>query len=350
MERGSRRRGAIMEASRKALVTGANGHIGNNLVRALLQRGYTVRASVRDARDAAKTRALPEGIEVVSLDVRDEEQFVRVSEGIDVLSHVAATYKNYTASQAEAEEMVRDSVEGARAAVMAAARNRIRRVVLTSSGVTIPRVPRGGPATPEADWRTDFTLPYHRGKTLAEQEAWKLAKEHGVDLVTVLPGAILGPGFTRGTSSTDVIESIRLGGMKNGAPNANFPAVDVRDVVEGHILAAESSAGGRFILCNDRLPQLAELARVAHEVDPEVPLPGKVLPDFALTFGPLLDWLNHKTRGAPRTVGPEFVAAVRGKEWTMSNQRARDELGWRPTIPLERSVADTLATLKSLHR
>ena len=164
-----------------------------------------------------------------------------------------------------------------------------------------------------------------------------------------LPGAMLGPGFTRSTSTTDVIESIRLGGMKNGTPNANLPAVDVRDVVEGHILAAESSAGGRFILCNDRLPPLAELARVAHEVDPAIPLPGKVLPDFALALGPLFDWLNHRTKGAPRTIGPEFIAAVRGKEWTMSNQRARQELGWRPTIPLEQSVADTLATLKSLH-
>lgn len=330
-------------------MTGANGHIGNNLVRALLERGWDVRASVRDAADPAKTRSLPQGIEVVSLDVRDEEQFVRVSQGIDVLFHLAATYKNYTASRAEAEEMVRDSVEGARAAMRAAARNRIRRVVLTSSVVTIPLVPRGGPATTEAEWRTDFTLPYHRGKTLAEQEAWKLAKELGVDLVTVLPGAILGPGFTRGTSSTDVIESIRLGGMKNGTPNTNFPAVDVRDVVEGHILAAENSTGGRFILCNDRLPTLAELARVAHEVDPAIPAPGKVLPDFALALGPFFDWLNHKTHGAPRTVGPEFIAAVRGQEWTMSNQRARQELGWRPTIPLERSVADTLATLKSLH-
>jgi dihydroflavonol-4-reductase len=339
-----------MQQSRKVFVTGANGHVGNNLVKALLERGYKVRASVRDANDPAKTRLLPvDDIELVSLDVRDERQFALASEGVDILFHVAATYKNYTASKQEADEMRRDAIEGARAAVMAAARNRIPRMVLTSSTVTLPLVPRGGRATTEEDWRTDFTLPYHEAKTVAEQEAWKLAREHGVNMVSVLPGGIIGPGFSRGTSSTNVIESIMVGGLKHGTPNANFPAVDIRDVVDGHIRAAESDATGRFNIINDKLPTLAELGRIAHEIDPSIPPPGKQLPDFVATLAPFFDWLNHKTLGSPRTLGSEFVAAVKGKEWTMSNQRARRELGWSQRIPLEQSVADTITTLRKLH-
>lgn len=338
-----------MQQTRTAFVTGANGHVGNNLVKALLDRGYRVRASVRDAGDRAKTCLLPiNDIELVSLDVRDEAQFVEASKGVDLLFHVAATYKNYTSTRQEADEMRRDAVEGARAAVMAAARNRIPRMVLTSSVVTIPFMPRGGRATTEEDWRSDFSVPYHEAKTVAEQEAWKLAREHGVDMVAVLPGAILGPGFSRGTSSTNVIESIMLGGLKNGTPNVNFPAVDIRDVVDGHIRAGESGATGRFIILNDTCPTFAELGKLAHEIDPSVPLPGKQLPDFVMTLGPLFDWINHKTLGSPRTIGPEFVAALKGREWTMSNQRARQELGWRQTIPLEQSVSDTLSTLKGL--
>jgi dihydroflavonol-4-reductase len=341
-----------MHAGNRALVTGANGHVGNNLVKALLARGWRVRASVRDATDSSRTRLLPvRDVEVVGLDVRDLPQFEQVSQGVDVLFHVAATYKNYTRTKAEAEEMTRDAVEGACNAVLAAAKNRISRLVLTSSVVTIPLVPRGGRATTEEDWRTDFTLPYHRAKTLAEKEAWRLAREHDVNMVAVLPGGILGPGFARGTSSTDVIESIWRGGLKNGAPNANFPAVDIRDVVQGHILAAEKAdASGRFILINDHLPTLSELARAAHEADPAVPPAGKLLPDFVMSFAPFFDWVTHKTTGAPRTVSAEFVAAVAGKEWTMSNARARKDLGWSQTVPLQQSVADTLATLKSLHR
>jgi len=338
-----------MQHARKVFVTGANGHVGNNLVKALLERGYRVRASVRDANDPAKTRLLPvDDIELVSLDVRDERQFLEASKGVDILFHVAATYKNYIASKQEADDMRRDAIEGARAAVVAAARNRIPRMVLTSSVVTIPLVPRGGRATTEEDWRCEFTVPYHQAKTVAEQQAWQLAKEHGVNMVSVLPGAILGPGFSRRTSSTDAIESIMVGGLKNGTPNANFPAVDIRDVIDGHIRAAESDATGRFIIINDKLPTLAELGRLAHDIDPSIPPPGKLLPDFVMTLGPFFDWLNHKTLGAPRTVGSEFIAAVKGKEWTMSNQRAKMKLGWSQRIPLEQSVADTVATLRGL--
>jgi dihydroflavonol-4-reductase len=339
-----------MADRKQAFVSGANGHIGNNLVKALLDRGYSVRASVRDAGDAVKLQGLPlDRIEVVSLDVRDADRFAQVTAGTQVLFHLAATYKNYVRDAAEADEMTRDSLEGARAAVLAAARNAVPRLVFTSSVVTIPLVPRGGPPTTEADWRTEFQVPYHRAKTLAEQEAWRLAREHGVDMVAVLPGAVIGPGFQRGTASTDAIESIRCGGLKRGTPRANFPAVDVRDVVEGHLLAAESGKGGRFIVCNDHLPTLQELGRLAHACDPSIPPPGPLMPDAAMALGPLFDWINHKATGAPRTVGSEFIAAVRGKEWTMSNARAKAELGWRQRVPLERSVADTLATLKALH-
>lgn len=337
-----------MVTTKTALVTGANGHVGSNLVPALLQAGYRVRASVRDR---SKTSMLPTGdIELVSLDVRDAAQFREAAAGIDVLFHVAATYKNHTASRAEADEMVRDSMEGVQSAMLAAAHNGVKRVVLTSSAVTVPMVERGGRATTEDDWRTDFTLPYHRAKTQAEQEAWRLAREHGLDLVTVLPGAIIGPGFSRRTPSTNLIESIMLGGLKMGAPDANFPAVDIRDVVSGHLLAAESGATGRFIVCNDVLPSLLELTRAMHAIDPTVPAAPRLLPPFTDNLAPLFDWINHKTLGTPRMLGREFAAAVKGKVWTMSNARAKRDLGWQQQVSLEQSLADTMATLRRLRQ
>jgi nucleoside-diphosphate-sugar epimerase len=124
--------------------------------------------------------------------------------------------------------------------------------------------------------------------------------------------------------------------------------VDIRDVVEAHILAAESGATGRFLIVNDVLPSLFELARVMHGIDPSVPAAPWMLPPFATAMIPLFDWINHKTLGAPRTVGREFTAAIKGKAWTISNARAKKELGWRQQIPLEQSLADTMATLRRL--
>ncbi len=338
-----------MNAGTVALVTGANGHVGRNLAPALVQRGYRVRATVRDTADPARTAGLAmPGIELHALDVRDERRFSELASGVDLLFHVAATYKNYTASGAEADEMVRDAIEGARAAVNAAAANGVRRLVLTSSVVTLPLMPKGGRKTTEADWRTDFRLPYHRAKTLAEQEAWRIARARGVDMVAVLPGAILGPGFTRSTSSTDAVQGILLGAFKAGVPDQNFPAVDIRDVVRGHVLAAESEAEGRFIICNDVLPSFAAMVRILHAIDPSVPPPGPLLPRFVLPLAPLFDWINHRTLGTPRMINRDFIAAVGGKHWTMSNERAKRVLGWRQEVPLEQSLADTAATLRQL--
>lgn len=338
-----------MENARKVLVTGANGHLGSNLVKTLLERGYQVRASVRDRGDSAKTRNLPVAdIELVNLDVRDEKQFALAGEGIDIMFHAAATYKYYTATQAEAEEMVRDCIDGARSAVLAAARNAIPRLVLTSSIVTLPQLPKGGPPTTEDHWRTDFSVPYMRGKTLAEQEAWKLAKAHGVDMVTVLPGAITGPGFVRGTATTNLIESIMLGGMRLGAPDSNMAPVDVWDVAEAHLLAAEGHAAGRFIVCNDQLLSYFDLAHALHRIDPSIPAPARLIPDAVIALGPLFDWLNHKLLGAPRTFQADMVATTRGKVWTITNERAKRILGWRQRIPLEQSLRETLATIRAL--
>ncbi|HYD74448.1 NAD-dependent epimerase/dehydratase family protein [Ramlibacter sp.] len=338
-----------MDSNRLVLVTGANGHLGRNLVPALVQRGYRVRATVRDTADPARTAGLAmPGVELQSLDVSDERRFSEVATGVDLLFHLAATYKNYTSSAAEADEMVRDSIEGARAAVNAAASKGVRRLVLTSSVVTLPLMPKGGRATTEDDWRTDFRLPYHRAKTLAEQEAWRIARTRGVDMVAVLPGALLGPGFTRSTSSTDAVEAMLLGAFKAGVPDQNFPAADVRDVVRGHVLAAESEAQGRFILCNDVLPSFSEMIRLLRQIDPSVPAPGPLIPRFALPLVPLFDWINHRMLGTPRMVNRDFAAAVGGMHWTMSNERARRELGWRQEVPLEQSLADTVAALRQL--
>ena len=68
-----------------ALVTGASGHIGGNLVRALLDEGHEVRALVRDG-----TRAI-DGLDVerVRGDILDPEALVRAIQGADVVCHLA---------------------------------------------------------------------------------------------------------------------------------------------------------------------------------------------------------------------------------------------------------------------
>jgi dihydroflavonol-4-reductase len=155
----------------KVLVTGANGHLGYNLCKAPIDKGFQVRASIRSLADMDKIKPLQAlgDIELVALDIRNAAQFEEALTGIEMLFHVAATYAWHTGSPQKDRELIRDSVEGSEIALRSAAKARCKKAVLTSSVVTLPlRLPSEGPAT-EADWNTSLSVPYNRAKTEAEQ-------------------------------------------------------------------------------------------------------------------------------------------------------------------------------------
>ncbi len=336
----------------KMLVTGANGHVGFGVCKALLAGGHDVRASIRSASDAAKATPLKAmGIDdIVGLDVRAFEPFVEACRGIDVLVHVAATYDMRPTGASESQSMLRDSTEGAANAVRAAARAGVPKVVLTSSVAALPRVRAEDPPVTEADWATDLAVPYFRAKTEGERAAWKAAEETGIKLVTLLPGTIGGPDFRRRTPSLGMIESIMLGSMRLGAPNTNIAYVDVRDVAAAHVLAAERDVEGRFIIVNDHAPEMRELSLLMHWSDASVPAAPAVLPDFVMRAGPALDWLRASVLRTPRMVSRELVETMRGKVTKASNARAKAELGWRQTVGLDRSLSETMAAIRALRR
>ena len=338
-----------MEKSSKILVTGANGHVGFNLVKMLLEDGYTdLRVSVRDKDDLSKTGALKElGItDFVSLDVRDADTFRSVSAGIDVLFHVAATYRFHTGGADADAELIKDSLDGVRSAMTAAAVNKIGKVVLTSSIVTLPMVADSASWPDEDSWTNQRTVPYIKAKTEAEKLAWSLAEELGVDLVTVLPGGVLGPNFGRGTQSTDFILAVMKGSMRMGTIEARMPIVDVRDIARGHILAAEKDGKGRYILAADDPPKFPKIIETMREIDPKVPKAMMVVPKAMYGALPFFDWMSNKTLGTPRTITAEVASAFKKGDMLADNSRAKRELGWAPKVTLEQTLRDTMAELR----
>ena len=338
-----------MEKSSKILVTGANGHVGFNLVKMLLEDGYTdLRVSVRDKDDLSKTGALKElGItDFVSLDVRDADTFRSVSAGIDVLFHVAATYRFHTGGADADAELIKDSLDGVRSAMTAAAENKIGKVVLTSSIVTLPMVADSASWPDEDSWTNQRTVPYIKAKTEAEKLAWSLAEELGVDLVTVLPGGVLGPNFGRGTQSTDFILAVMKGSMRMGTIEARMPIVDVRDIARGHILAAEKDGKGRYILAADDPPKFPKIIKTMREIDPKVPKAMMVVPKAMYGALPFFDWMSNKTLGTPRTITAEVASAFKKGDMLADNSRAKRELGWAPKVTLEQTLRDTMAELR----
>lgn len=331
----------------RALVTGGNGHLGYNLVKALLEGGHTVRASVRSLNDAAKTAPLKQlgAVELVEAEMDRPDQLRAAMEGTDVLFHAAAVYS--VAEAGRTREILDSSLKGAETALRAAADARVVKVILTSSIVTLPMTAPGAPPSTEADWTTDLRIPYFRAKTEAEQLAWRLASELKLDMATILPGQIGGPGFQRNTPTLDQIEALMSGAFRMGVPNLNMLYIDVRDVASAHLLAAERDGQGRFIAVGDEGPTWRRIMEVMHGVDPRVKPALMTLPGLMNPFLIYFDWLFSKVYGTPRTASPEVIGTVIGKRFNASNRRAREVLGWTPKVSLEDSLRDTMAVFRA---
>lgn len=328
-----------MMQSKSVVVTGANGHVGYNLTQLLLERGYRVRATVRDAGDASKTKALRDlGAEVVSADLMKPETLTPAMEGMDGLFQVAAVYQTY--ARDPEKEIIEPSVIGGLNALKAAQAAGVKKVVFTSSVAAVGSNAPAGRLLNEEDWNEGAASPYFRAKTEAERKAWAFAGESGMHLVVINPGAIIGPGFFRHTPSTVMFEQVIRGQLPFALPTG-FTFVDVRDVASAHLLAYErDDAQGRYLAC-DRYFSMPELMRFLRELDPALKAPRMVLPKCFLPLVPPLDWMQHKVLGTPRQITRAMVAELGGHYQKASGERLRGELGWT-TIDFKQSVRDTL--------
>jgi dihydroflavonol-4-reductase len=240
---------------RIAFVTGASGFVGANLARALLDRGWHVRALVRG--DAPSLAGLD--VELVRGDLFAPE-LAAAMRGCDALFHVAATYSLW---RRDREAVLRANVDGTRSVLTAARAAGVPRTVHTSS-VAALGVRDGGRDTDETYQSPPERLigVYKRSKYLAEQEA-RRAIEAGQDVVIVNPTTPVGPWDAKPTPTGEIVVRFLTGRMP-AYVDTGLNLVDVRDVAVGHVLAYERGVRGeRYILGNENLTLRALLERLA---------------------------------------------------------------------------------------
>ncbi|EOY10130.1 PREDICTED: cinnamoyl-CoA reductase 1 [Theobroma cacao] len=277
----------MSETGKVVCVTGASGYIASWLVKFLLQRGYTVKATVRDPSDPKKTEHLlaldgaKERLHLFKAELLDEGAFDSVVDGCVGVFHTASPfYHNIKDPQAE---MIDPAVKGTLNVLRSCAKvPSIKRVVITSSVAAV--VYNGRPLGPDVKvdetWFSDPTfcekskLWYMLSKTLAEEAAWKYAKDNGIDMVTVNPGLVIGP-LLQPTINASVEPILKLINGAETFPNTNYRLIDVRDVANAHILAYEnSSACGRYLLVERPMP-CSEIVQALRELYPALRLPEK---------------------------------------------------------------------------
>ncbi|OKH23193.1 dihydroflavonol 4-reductase [Hydrococcus rivularis NIES-593] len=231
----------------RAFVTGGTGFIGANLIRLLLDKGYSVRTLVRSNSSSNNLQGLE--LEIVRGDLNDPDLY-RQMRGCQVLFHVAARYSLW---QADREKLYESNVLGTRNVLAAARMAKIERTVYTSSVAAIG-VGRVGEAVDETHQSPVKQLVghYKKSKYFAEQEAVKAARM-GQDVVIVNPSAPIGPWDIKPTPTGDII----LRFLRRQMPayvNTGLNFIDVRDVAQGHWLALEKGVSGdRYILGHQNL-------------------------------------------------------------------------------------------------
>ncbi|WP_373559664.1 NAD-dependent epimerase/dehydratase family protein [Streptomyces sp. TLI_55] len=332
-----------MDRTAPVLVTGGSGFVGSHLVLRLLERGYRVHATVRSTADSPKTRPLwamrdrfPGRLDLFAADLLVEGSFDEATRGCATVFHVASPFLMPEKIKDGRRDVVEPALLGTRNVLGAIERTpAVRRLVFTSTVGAI-----FGDYIDVLEKMTDQVLteeyvnttstvannPYHYAKTVAEQSAWEAAKaQDRWRMVALNPGLILGPSLTPASESGSLflLEELFKGYFFYGAPDFSFTTVDVRDVADAHIAAAENEdAHGRYILAAETMSSFYDMARVLRTARPrDLRLPRTRLPHWPI-----------RLLGPAFGLTQDYIRKHLGIRFRVDNSRSRAELGvtYRP--------------------
>ncbi|XP_052199840.1 phenylacetaldehyde reductase-like [Diospyros lotus] len=283
---------------RTVCVTGASGYIASWLVKLLLQRGYTVKATVRDPSDAKKVEHLhvlegaKEKLHLFKANLLEEGSFNSAIDDCEGVFHTASPF--YHDVKDPQVELIDPALKGTLNVLQACAKTpSVKRVVLTSSmaAVAFNFKPRTPEVVVDESWFSDVEfckqnkLWYVLSKTLAEEAAWKFVKEKGIEMITINPAMVIGP-LLQPTLNTSAAAILNLINGSETFRNYSYGWVHVKDVANAHIQAFEiPSANGRYCMV-ETVAHLSETVRIIHELFPDLKLPEKCADDkpFMPTF------------------------------------------------------------------
>ncbi|WKZ35605.1 MAG: SDR family oxidoreductase [Anaerolineales bacterium] len=313
------------------LVTGASGHVGNVLVRTLLERGETVRALVLPGESRASISGL--SVEAVEGDVLDLDSLFTSMRGVKGVFHLAGVISIMPGPN----PMVRKvNVEGTRNVLRAALERGIK-MIYTSSIHAVQRV-EDGPIDENIPY--DMNNPYgayDRSKAEATLEVLNAAQA-GLEAVVTCPTGVIGPYDFQGSMMGAVIHDAAAAKPTLYVDGA-YDFVDVRDVADGLISAAENGRRGESYILSGQKISVRYLLETVREITGKPFFQMKIpldLAKFAAMFTPLYYRLAHAT---PRFT--PYALEVLQSNSNISHAKAARELGYTPRS-LHESIRDTV--------
>ncbi|KAK4394310.1 Dihydroflavonol 4-reductase [Sesamum angolense] len=268
-------------------VTGAAGFIGSWLVMRLLERGYTVRATVRDPGNMKKVKHLTElpkadtNLTLWKADMNVEGSFDEAIQGCEGVFHLA-TPMDFESNDPE-NEVIKPTVEGMLSIIRSCAKAKTaKKLIFTNSAGTLNVEEHQKPVYDESNWSDlDFINSkkmtgwmYFVSKILAEKAAMEAAKENNINFISIIPPVVVGP-FTMPTFPPSLITALSpiTGNEAHYSIIKQGQFVHVDDLSEAHIFLFEHpTAEGRYI-CSSHDATIYGLANMIREKWPEYHIP-----------------------------------------------------------------------------
>jgi dihydroflavonol-4-reductase len=317
------------------LVTGATGFTGGHLARYLLQAGERVAVLVRPSSEARAAGLKEAGADVRVADLTDAAAVAAAAQGCEVVYHIAATYRE--AGQGDAA-YTRVNVDGTRHVLEGALSAGVRRVVHCSTGGVHGHIEHP-PANETAPYAPGDV--YQRTKLEAEELARSFGSQHPLEVVIARPIGIYGPGDLRFLKMFRGIARGRFPMLGSGEVFYHLTYID--DLMRGFGLCGQvpAAAGRTYLLAGPEYTTLNELVGlIAAELG--VQPPRLHLPVWPVWIAGALCELVCVPFGINPPLFRRRVDFYR-KSRAFDTTRAREELGYNPTVDLRTGIHRTAA-------
>ncbi|CAL5195963.1 unnamed protein product [Lathyrus oleraceus] len=264
-------------------VTGGTGFIAAYLIKALLDKGHTVRTTVRNPDDLEKVGYLTklsgnkERLKILKACLLVKGSFDEAVTGVDGVFHIASPVIVPHDNNIQAT-LIDPCIKGTQNVLNSCIKANVKRVVLTSSCSSIryrDDVQQVSPLN-ESHWSDPeyckrHNLWYAYAKTLGEREAWRIAKESGIDLVVVSPSFVVGPLLAPQPTSTLLMILGIIKGLKGDYPNTTVGFVHIDDVISAHLLAMEEPKASGRLICSSTVAHWSQIIQMLRAKYPSYP-------------------------------------------------------------------------------
>ena len=324
-------------------ITGATGLLGNNLVRLLVDRGYHVRALVRDTEKAlAQFSGLPsDRLQIVTGNIKNPEIFQEELEGTDILFHTAALAGDSYKGGKHWKELYETNVLGTERLMATSYKAGIRNMVHISSVAVLGENPNGLVTEEHLQKNPGRVDEYYRSKIETEASVYRFLKSHhDMKITLVLPGWIHGPG-DRGLTTAGQFVLDYMNNKLPGVPDAALSFVDARDVAQVALAAAERGKSGQRYLAAPHPIKMRDLFQAMERVSGKK-APVRTLPSWLLLGIAGVQEVYSRITGKPVLLSLAAVRVMRsdyGRQFSSEKVRREFDLTFRS---VEETLADEL--------